>query len=306
MPKRDAILAVDVGGTKTALVVSPLVHSARAPITPSASFATPKDPQRFIATLRDAVASVAGGARIVGVGAGVPGPLDRDRGIVRYSTNLGWRDVPIAALISRTFGGVPVAIDDDANAGALGEAAYGAGRGAEPFVFVTLGTGLGSGIVADGKVVAGHRGAAGEVGHLCAAFDGPRCACGRRGCVEAYVGGLALERRWRDVGRSGADAAAIFTLARRGDADAVRVVQQAREALALAFASLMAAVAPEAIAVAGTLGLAQKPFVRSAFRLASSAVYPGGRCTLRAGELGADAVLAGAAALGRAAVRAAR
>ncbi|MFZ9709709.1 MAG: ROK family protein [Steroidobacteraceae bacterium] len=302
MSRRDSVLAVDVGGTKTALVVSPVVHSARATITPSASFATPKDPQRFITILRDAVSSVSGDARVLGVGMGVPGPLDRDRGIVRFSTNLGWRNVPIAALVSHAFGGIPVSIDDDANAGALGEAVYGAGRNADPFVFVTLGTGLGSGIVVGGTVVAGHLGAAGEIGHLCASFDGPLCACGRRGCVEAYVGGLALERRWREAGRGTADAATVFALARRGDVDALRVVQQAREALALAFASLMASVAPARIAVAGTVGLSQKPFVRAAFRLATSAVYPGGRCKLRAGELGADAVLAGAAALGRAAI----
>jgi glucokinase len=300
MPERSGILAVDVGGTKTALAVLPLRHSSRTRIVARTSFATPKDPKRFIVTLQEAAKSVANGTHIDAVGMGVPGPLDRDAGIVRYSTNLGWRNVLLGTLVSRAFHGVPVSIDDDANAGALGEAMYGAGRSADPFVFVTLGTGLGSGIVAGGTIIAGFRGAAGEVGHLRAVYNGAECACGRSGCVEAYVGGLALERRWQEAGRGAADAATIFAAARRGDADARRIVDQGRDALALAFASLMASVAPEAIAVAGTLGLAQRPFVRSAFALANAAVYPGGRCTLRVGELGASAVLAGAAALGRA------
>ena len=124
------------------------------------------------------------------IGIGAPGPLDPVTGVIEHSTNLGWYDLPLAAMISDRFGGVPARLNDDGNTGALGEARAGAGRGADPFVFLTLGTGLGSGIVVDGRIVIGAHGAAGEVGHLAVGDrNGPRCGCGRRNCVETWCGG---------------------------------------------------------------------------------------------------------------------
>jgi glucokinase len=222
--------------------------------------------------------------------------------------------MPFSAMVSEGFGGIPVVIDDDSNAGALGEAFAGAGRGADPFVYLPLGTGIGSGVVVGGEVVAGAHGAAGEVGHLAVGDrDGPRCNCGRRNCVEAWCAGIGLARRARetwpaprmpDGSRSPRDAAAVFGLAAAGDADAVALVGRARHALALALAALLSSLDPAVVCVGGTIGAAQPRYVREAFREATLLVHwaTGRKTRLRRPQLGGMSVVAGAAVLGARAV----
>lgn len=306
------LLALDVGGTKTIVAaVDGMPSGGFRPLRPPVRFATPRDPRDFL----DALVVAAGealpeGARPAAVGIGVPGPVDAERGIVPTSTNIGWRDFPIAALVSRYFGGVPVAIDDDANTGALGEAIAGAGQGADPYVYMPLGTGLGAGVVVGGRIVSGAHGAAGEVGHLAVdGRSGPRCGCGRRNCVEAWCAGAGLARRAREVwparrladgSPAPRDAAAIFALARSGDPDALLLVARARHALAIGMAAILAAIDPAVVTVGGTIGAAEPVFVRSAFReagrLVHSAAARGAR--LRRPRLGDASVLGGAAVLG--------
>jgi len=306
------VLALDVGGTKTSVAaVRSLPADGLVPLRPPVRFPTPRDPEAFL----DAVVAAAGqalpdGGHPSAVGIGVPGPLDAVEGIVETSPNIGWRNFPIASLVSRRFGGVPVAIEDDANTGALGEAIAGAGRGADPYAFLPLGTGLGGGIVVGGRILRGAHGAAGEVGHL--AVDrrvGPRCSCGRRNCIEVWCAGAGLARRAREVWpsrrlpsglRPPRDAASVFALARSGDPDAVLLVDQARHALATGMAAILAAVDPTAMTVGGSIGVAQPAFVRGAFREATRLVHatPGRRVRLRRPALGEQSVLAGAAVLG--------
>jgi len=234
---------------------------------------------------------------------------------VEYSTNLGWRHLPLASLISDCFGGAPTVIADDANSGALGEAIAGAGRGADPFAYLPLGTGLGSGVIVAGNIVAGAHGAAGEVGHM-AVHDrqGPRCNCGRRNCVEAWCSGIGLARRAREIwpkarlaGGSPAprDAAAVFALARLGDAEALALVACARHAFAVGIAALLASLDPAVVSVGGSVGLSEPAFARASFREATRLVHwaTGRRVRLRRPQLGGRSVLAGAAVL---AVRARR
>ena len=306
------ILALDVGGTKTtvAAFAGPPTGELR-PLRPIVRFTTPRDPNAFLDALASAATdALPPGTHPAAIGAGVPGPLDAAAGIVHYSTNLGWRDLPFSALVSERFGGVPVSMDDDANAGALGEAFAGAGRGADPFVYLPLGTGLGSGVIVGGAVVAGAHGAAGEVGHL--AFgdrDGPRCNCGLRNCVETWCAGLGLARRAKetwpaarlsDGTRAPRDAMAVFALARTGDPEAVALVAKARRALATALAAVMAALDPAVVCVGGSIGLAEPGFTRDAFRDATSLVHwaTGRRTRLRRPLLGDASVLLGAAVLG--------
>ena len=196
------VLALDVGGTKTIVAaVDGLPTEGLRPLRHPVTFATPRDPDAFLGALTTAAERVLpAGARPVAVGIGVPGPLDPTAGIVEFSTNLGWRHLPLAALVSERFGGVPTVIEDDANSGALGEAIAGAGRGSDPFAYLALGTGLGSGVIVAGQVVSGAHGAAGEVGHM-AVHDrlGPHCNCGRYNCVEAWCSGIGLARRARET-----------------------------------------------------------------------------------------------------------
>ena len=306
------VLALDVGGTKTSVaLVRGMPTDGLVTLAPATRFATPRDPGAFLDALEVAVDRMRPpGVRPEAVGIGVPGPLDATAGVVVSSPNVGWYDVPIAALVSERLGGVPVVIDDDANSGALGEAIAGAGRGYDPFAYLPLGTGLGAGIIVGGRIVGGAHGAAGEVGHM--AVDeraGPRCACGRRGCVEAWCAGAGLARRAREVwptprladgSRAPRDAAAVFALARKGDADALALVARARRALARGMAAILAAVDPAAMTVGGSIGAAEPAFVRAAFgeatRLVQKAAGTGVR--LRRPGLGDASVLGGAAVLG--------
>jgi glucokinase len=206
-------------------------------------------------------------------------------------------------------------MNDDGNTGALGEAVAGAGRGADPFAFLMLGTGLGVGSIVDGRIVPGAHGAAGELGHLAVGDrDGPRCGCRRRNCVETWCAGAGLARRARETwpdprlpdGRPAPrDATAVFALARSGDPDALALVARARHALAIAVAALLATIDPAAIAVGGTIGITQAAFVRSAVREGASLVHwsTGRRVELRDPELGDNSVLAGAAILASRAMR---
>jgi glucokinase len=316
-PGRDAqdqpgiLLVLDVGGTKTIVAaVGGLPSGGFRPLRPPVRFATPRDPAAFVqAVARAAGEALPPGARPVAVGIGAPGPLDPLTGVIEHSTNLGWYDLPLARMVSERFGGIPTRLNDDGDTGALGEARAGAGRGADPFVFLTLGTGLGSGIVVDGQIVTGAHGAAGEVGHLAVGDrNGPRCACGRRNCVETWCGGVGLARRARETWPARRladgtvaprDAAAIFALARRGDPDAVRLVLTARHALAIAVAAMLATLDPAAISVGGSIGTEQPSFVRAAVREGARLVHSATsrRVQVRRPELGDASVLAGAAFL---------
>lgn len=305
------LLALDVGGTKTMVAaVAGLPQGRLRPLRPAVRFATPRDTEAFLEqVIRAAAQALPDGSRPDAVGIGVPGPLDTARGLVPTSTNIGWRDFPIVARVSELFGDIPVSIDDDANTGALGEAIVGSGRGADPFVYLPLGTGLGSGVVVGGQVMSGAHGAAGEVGHLAAGDrDGPRCGCGRRNCLETWCAGAGLARRARetwparqlpDGTTAPRDAAGVFALARGGDPDALALVVRGRHALALGMAALMASLDPTAMSVGGTIGVAEPSWVREAFDEARRLVHPTAARGVRLvrPRLGDASVLGGAAVL---------
>ena len=131
-------------------------------------------------------------ADVTSVGIATPGIADHDTGIVEYANNLPFKKFPIAALLSEKLGGAKVFIENDANAAALGEAVAGAARGSKNSVMITLGTGVGGGIIWDGKVYSGFNYAGGELGHIVIEHGGRPCSCGRRGCWEAYSSATAL------------------------------------------------------------------------------------------------------------------
>ncbi len=130
---------------------------------------------------------------IDGLGIGIPGMIDSQRGIVVYACNLGWLEFDVAAAVEAAVG-VPVKIGNDANVAALGEMKFGGGKKYNNIVMVTLGTGVGGGIILDGKLIEGHRGCGAEIGHSVIVAGGEPCGCGRRGCLEAYASASALMR----------------------------------------------------------------------------------------------------------------
>lgn len=133
------------------------------------------------------------------VGLGTPGSVDAKRGVITYSNNFDWWNVPIVDMLSERLDGKKIYIDNDANAAALGELKAGCGRGKESIVAVTLGTGVGGGVVFHGKMLTGYNGAGGELGHTVVVVDGADCTCGRKGCFEAYASATALIRQTKEA-----------------------------------------------------------------------------------------------------------
>lgn len=131
-------------------------------------------------------------SEVASVGIGTPGSCDKKNGIILYANNLYFDNVPAAELVNKELPGIPVYIENDANCAALGEALAGSGKGKKSFIAVTLGTGVGSGIVLDGQVLTGCNDAGGELGHMTIKFDGEPCNCGRVGCWERYASATAL------------------------------------------------------------------------------------------------------------------
>ena len=190
-------------------------------------------------------------APTLGLGLGVSGLVDASAGSV-HSPLLGWHNVPLAALLQERLN-VPVFIDNDVNTLAIAERLYGRGRASENFLTVTIGRGVGLGIIAGGDIYRGHRGGAGEFGHTTAVDDGPLCACGKRGCVEAIVADPALvveARRARLLRRSdGIDR--LRTLADAGNERAVAVFARAGAVLGRAVGNLVNVLSPELVLVSG-------------------------------------------------------
>jgi len=139
-------------------------------------------------------------SKIVGIGIGSPGTLDIEKGIVNYANNLGWVDLHVADLMHEILP-YPVRLINDANAASLGEAKYGAGKSYKTVIMLTLGTGVGGGIIIDGKLFEGNEGKGGELGHTVIVMDGEQCTCGRKGCLETYASATALIRETKKAMR---------------------------------------------------------------------------------------------------------
>ena len=139
-------------------------------------------------------------SKIVGIGMGSPGTLDVEKGIVNYANNLGWVDLHVAEIMQETLP-YPVRLINDANAASLGEAKFGAGKSYETIIMLTLGTGVGGGIIINGKLFEGNEAKGGELGHIVIVMDGEQCTCGRKGCLETYASATALIRETKKAMR---------------------------------------------------------------------------------------------------------
>ncbi|MDX3452532.1 ROK family transcriptional regulator [Streptomyces sp. ME02-8801-2C] len=237
------------------------------------------------------------GVPVRGVGIAVSGDVDRAEGMVRYSPFLEWRDVPLADLAAMTLG-LPVTVDNDVRALTVAEQWFGAGVGLSDFALVTVGAGIGCGLVVGGRVVSGAHGVAGEIGHLSLDPAGPKCHCGNRGCVEAIASDSAIVRDVRtETGVDVADAAQALELAHRGDPGAREVYARAGAAIGRAIGSVVNLLGPERVIISGE-GLAAYDLfaerIRDAF--AASAFGAAARCDVRTRPLPFEEWARGAAA----------
>jgi glucokinase len=249
---------------------------------------------------------------VLGVGIGAPGPLDRERGVVVVAPNLGWRDFPLRDEISARVQ-LPATLDNDANCATLGEWWQGAARGARHVVGLTIGTGIGGGIIIDGRLHHGVSDVAGEIGHTTIDLTGRYCRCGNYGCLEAYASGPAIAQRARealerdeisslrrivDGDLTRLTAATVYDAAKMGDALARELVRDTATFLGAGIANLLNLFNPDVVVIAGGVTQAGEPLFdplraevrRRAFRPAVEA------CRIVPGELPGTAGVVGAVA----------
>lgn len=198
------------------------------------------------------------------VGCSIPGPLDSNSGVVYFSPNLGWRDVPFVEMMQRLLN-VPIVIDDDAHCAALGEARMGAARGMDIAIYVTISTGVGAGIIIGGNIYRGAHGLAGEIGHITIEAAGPQCSCGNFGCFEALASGTAIAVFAKQAVMHGDDtvlskyndelsklsAEHVVNAAEAGDAVALRIIETAGTYAGIGLAAVASAFDPQVIIVGG-------------------------------------------------------
>ncbi|MEU6338543.1 ROK family transcriptional regulator [Streptomyces cellulosae] len=237
------------------------------------------------------------GVQVLGLGVAVAGDVDRAAGTVRFSPFLDWHDVPLAALAEEASG-LPVTVDNDVRALTVAEQWFGDGVGLSDFAVVTVGAGIGCGLVVHGRVVSGAHGVAGEIGHVPVVPDGPPCHCGGRGCLEAVASDAAITARVREAtGVAVADATEALALARAGDEGARAVYARAGEAIGRGIATVANLLGPERVIISGE-GLAAYDLfagqVRDAF--AAAAFGSAARCELRTRPLPFEEWARGAAA----------
>jgi len=258
------VLAIDIGGTKLAagIVGSAGRILARGEVPTLAAEGPERVLNRVLRLAENVLATPGVSAdAIQRIGIGCAGPVDRQGGLILNPPNLpGWVRIPLVEHIEKALGR-PTVLENDANAAALGEFRYGAGKGASSLVYLTVSTGIGSGIILDGKIWHGVKDGAGEVGHMTLLPDGPVCGCGNRGCLEALASGPSIARRAREALATGQPsrlraagdftAADVVHLAQEGDAIAAEVWNETVEYLGLGVAAIVTILAPERVVIGG-------------------------------------------------------
>ncbi len=276
MAEQNLFIGIDLGGTN---IKAALVNTKTGELTGATS--TPTQAQKGhdavivrMAKLADKVIGNAGKTKseIGGIGLGIPGLLDLDHGLTLFLPNLPgqWRSVPVREELSKASG-LPVAIMNDARAATLGEWKFGAGRGVESCALYTLGTGIGGGLVINGQLYLGLGGAAGELGHISVDFNGPRCNCGSRGCIEAFASGPAMSAAGMRAVVQGATTQIttmcegdlnritpelICQAALAGDAVAREIYEQAGRAIGYGIANVVIALTPRRVIIGGGVAAA--------------------------------------------------
>lgn len=310
------VVGIDIGGTNTVFGIV----DARGNVIASSSIKTGKfaDVNDYVADLKAALTSLLEAHdavdKIAGIGVGAPNG-NYFSGCIENPPNLPWKGkMPFAHLLHEAFG-VPVALTNDANAAAIGEMTYGVARGMKDFIMITLGTGVGSGIVVNGQLVYGHDGFAGELGHVIVKpSNGRMCGCGRSGCLEAYCSATGVARtarefleirtdasRLRDIPVEEITSKDVYDAAVLGDKLAKEIFQYTGEIMGRAFANFVAFSSPEAIILFGGLArsgeLLMKP-IKEAMDRNMLNVFKGKTKLLLSELKESDAAVLGASALG--------
>jgi len=290
-----SVIACDIGGTKTLTALidieGKILFKERHP--------TPKQSAEQIVELVSARISKLPGSQgidkrsILGVGIGVAGTVDMENGLVVSSPHLPFKDTPLKLMIGDSLK-LPVLIDNDATLAALGEQKFGVAKGIHNMVMMTIGTGIGGGIIIKGEIYRGTTGGAGEIGHMVIDVNGPEDDCGARGCLEALASGDAIGEM-----AGGISGEQVAQSAGKGDQNALRVLKRAGKSLGTGLANLVNIFDPEMIILGGGVMIDDKIIIEEAKRVVAETALKPNRDTVRIviSELGEDAGLLGAAAL---------
>jgi len=302
------VLGVDLGGT----YIKAAVVDEKGDIFWKKTVETPVGYEAVAETIAQLALEVAEKYEIAGVGIGTPGSIDHEKGVVRYSPNLKWRDVPFADLVTKKSG-CKTYIENDANAFVLGEKWFGAARGCEHVVALTFGTGIGGGVISHGRLITGHMGIGAELGHIIVEPYGPLCGCGSRGCLESIASASAvarLARQWlvkypgsimlkmvEDEERI--DARVVFEAYKKGDLLATIVVEYVSDAIARAVGAYVQFFNPEVIVFGGGMAKSADMFIPLVERRAPLYMMPSfiGTYRIVKSELLEDAGIKGAASI---------
>ena len=314
--EKPYVVGIDIGGTNTVFGVV----DARGTVLYSGSIKTGKyaEIEEYVTALGQGLTQiidqVGGPEKIKGIGVGAPNG-NYFNGCIEFAPNLPWKGkIPLAQLISEKVGGIPVALTNDANAAAIGEMTYGAARGMKDFIVITLGTGVGSGIVINGQLVYGHDGFAGELGHVIVRRNGRQCGCGRQGCLEAYTSATGVARTarefmeirkedsvLREIDPADITSKDVYDAAMKNDKLALEIFEMTGKMLGEAFADFVAFSSPEAIILFGGLTKAGDLIMDPVKRAMDANVLKvyGGKTKLLVSQLKeSDAAVLGASALG--------
>ena len=314
MDKRYTI-GVDIGGQSSKIgVVTEDAEIVARGVLDMKGFG-PDDASLFLDSLCEEISALAEGVgleEVKGIGVGAPNG-NYYTGTIEFAPTLPWAKdtaVHLSDGISRRLG-LPVTVTNDANAAAIGEMTYGAAKGMQDFIEITLGTGVGSGIVTGGKLLYGHDGFAGELGHVIAVRGGRKCGCGRNGCLEAYASATGVARTAREWleddtretilrGIENITSKDVYDAAIKGDPTAIRIFEYTGRILGECFADFVTFSAPEAIIIFGGLmeagDLLLNP-IREAFEENVLAIWKGKVKIMRSGLNASDAAILGASAL---------
>jgi glucokinase len=265
---KQAVIGIDIGGTYTKLGIAD--KSGKLFFEDSIETDKYDDPNSFAEAIYKLIQKRQGKNKleIKGIGIGAPNG-NYYTGNIEYAPNLIWKGViPFAEIFSTRFK-LPVALTNDANAAAIGEMIFGAAQKMDNFLMITLGTGLGSGLVVNGKLVYGHDGFAGELGHVCVREKGRACGCGKRGCLETYVSATGIKRTvfellatetdesvFRGISFNDLDSKQITIAANNGDLIAKKAFEKTGRMLGKSLADTVAHISPQAVFLFGGLALA--------------------------------------------------
>lgn len=318
MAKDSYVIGIDLGGTKIYAAVvdrkGKIIGSARKKTKGELGFETVA--QRIVQCGQEALQQAQVGLdEILAIGVGSPGPLDMKQGSIIETPNLGWKDAPLKARLEAGLQ-KPVTVDNDGNVGILGEYAYGAGHGAQHMVGLFIGTGIGGGIIVDGQLLHGFNENAAELGHMILDPSGPKCGCGRNGCLEAFASRLAIEREIRVAQLHGVITTVfqdtenknerirskrLAEAYEKNDPAVVEAIKKSASFVGYGVANLLNIFNPEVVVIGGGVVEALgKAYIKIVKEVAENNVFPVALRQVRivAAELKDDSAVLGAAVLG--------